>query len=329
MRSFNHGPSLLLGLATIVFVTIACGGGGGGGSGDGGSEVTPATMSSDTLARSAAIALASDELTDLNQTFSPLTMDDGRRATPDLAAWVLHRVVGHTLLNQGNLEAMGSGSESGACSGDGSAALSATWDGPDDPVDCSEIANLNAGMSFNGCAEGDLFASGNVRLRMTGDACTPTAIAMEFSDLIVEDSTAGVAATISDLKMTYSNMIWAFGDIQRMTVTFNGDVNADLNDESYNAQFNNYRMTFATSDSGATTQVTVSGSMTGGCLDGWVTFKTMEPLVIPVRQNCPVSGRLRISGNGQGTVTFMDPGVRVTFEGQNTDYPSCDALPGC
>jgi hypothetical protein len=317
-------------VAVFAFVVLSCGGGGGGG---GGAPTTlaPATITPESLAQSAAMALITGELTDLNQTLNPLSSSGYQPLKADLAARMVDLVMDEIFRRPPILKPAGSGSESETCSNVGSISISASWVGPDDPLDCSEVTNLNATMTFSNCTEGGFSANGTVRLRFTGNACEPTAIAMEFANLTLdlEDGAENMTLIMNDFRMTIADMQWALGEVTRMTATFNGDVNAIWGDEVFDMQFSNYRYGMQLSGSGDAYVVTVAGSLTGSCLDGWVTVSTLEALVVPLSSTCPVSGKLGISGTGQGTVTFTSPGVQVDWEGQITDYPTCDDLPGC
>ena len=314
-------------VAVFAFVVLSCGGGGGGGGAP--TTLTPATITPESLAQSAAMALITGDLTDLNQTLSPLSSSGDQHLKADLAARMIDIVMDEIFRQPPILKPAGSVSESDTCSHGGTISISASWAGPDDPVDCYEVTNLNATMTFSSCTEGGLFADGTVRLRFTGNACEPTAIAMEFANLTLEDSVEGMTLTMNDFRMNIADMAWSLEEVTRMTATFNGDVNAILGDEAFDMQFSNYRYGVQPSGSGDAYVVTVDGSLTGSCLDGWVTVSTLEALVVPLSNGCPVSGKLGISGTGQGTVTFTSPGVQVDWGGQITDYPTCDDLPGC
>ncbi|MFO7646070.1 MAG: hypothetical protein R6W95_16930 [Desulfosarcina sp.] len=315
-------------VVVFAFVVLSCGGGGGGGSAP--TTLTPATITPESLAQSAAMALITGDLTDLNQTLSPLSSSGYQPLKADLAARMIDIVMDEIFRQPHILKPAGSVSESDTCSNGGTISISASWVGPDDdPVDCSEVTNLNATMTFSSCTEGGLFADGTVRLRFTGNACEPTAIAMEFANLTLEESVENMQISMNTFKMDIAGMVWSLGEVTRMTATFNGDVSAILGDEAFDMQFSNYRYGVQPSGSGGAYVVTVDGSLTGSCLDGWVTVSTLEALVVPLSNGCPVSGKLGISGTGQGTVTFTSPGVQVDWDGQITDYPTCDDLPGC
>jgi hypothetical protein len=329
MKKSYSACGLFFGLTTIALLLFSCGGGGGGGGDGGGSDLTPASIDSEALAQSTAMALGAGELVDLNQTFSPLSVPGEPADRLDVAARVLREVMPRLLRQSEAYQSAGSGREADGCANGGSVAMDATWDGPDNAQDCSQLVNLNANLIFNACAEGDLYAHGRVRLRFTGNACEPAAMKMEFANLTIEDNAAGMSAEIQNLEMNFTNITWANGEIRRMTVTLNGDVSGIMNRAAYKAQYKNYRMALILSNSGDTMQVTVSGSLTGACLDGWVTLTTIEPIVIPVYEECPISGVLRISGNDSGTVTFEDPGVTVNFKNQITHYAVCADLPDC
>ena len=119
-----------------------------------------------------------------------------------------------------------------------------------------------------------------------------------------------------DLAMTA--LQYSSGDLTRVQVTLNGDI-----------ALNSYSMEFAKfsediSYSGSAQTISVSGSLTGGCLDGWVTFTTLSPVQTNGYSECPVGGGMQISGDSDMMVTFNSDGsVNI---GDQT-YTSCNDLP--
>lgn len=316
-------------VVVFAFVALSCSGGGGGGGGSAPATLTPATITPQSLAQSAAMVLIAGDLTELNQTLSPFSSGGDQPLKADLAARIIDLVMDEVFRRPPVLKPAGSFGETETCSSGGSISISASWVGPDEPFDCSEIRNLNATLTFSNCSEGGFFANGVVRLRLTGNVCEPTAIASELANLTLEYSAENMTLIMNDFRMTIADMQWALGEVTRMTATFNGDVNASWGDEAFDMQFSNYRESMQLSQAGDVYTLTLDGSLRGSCLEGWVTVSTLEALTVPLSGDCPVSGKLVISGNGQGTVTFSASGVQVDWEGQLTDYPTCDDLPGC
>ena len=69
--------------------------------------------------------------------------------------------------------------------------------------------------------------------------------------------------------------------------------------------------------------MTLGGSLTGNCLDGWYTLETIEPVLLNLNQDCPIGGKIRIIGNGDIIVQFNSNG---SVDIGSTHYSSCQEL---
>jgi hypothetical protein len=125
-----------------------------------------------------------------------------------------------------------------------------------------------------------------------------------------------VEADHFDLAMTA--LQYSSGDLTHVQVTLNGDIALD----SYSMEFAKFSEDISYSGSAQT--ISVSGSLTGGCLDGWVTFTTLSSVQAYGYSECPVGGSMQISGDSDMVVTFNSDGsVKI---GDQT-YTSCNDLP--
>jgi len=71
--------------------------------------------------------------------------------------------------------------------------------------------------------------------------------------------------------------------------------------------------------------VELSGSLTGGCLNGWVTFETEVPIAVSDTDDCPSAGQLTLSGEWEITVIFNPDG---SMDIGDVHYDSCDDVVG-
>jgi hypothetical protein len=107
-----------------------------------------------------------------------------------------------------------------------------------------------------------------------------------------------------------------------------GNIDGDQFSERYRSMVVHYEQTVQGAESGE--EFTLDGKYTGGCLDGWITIETIIPIFLPDGGQCPTSGEVRISGNGEATFEFNSDGsVTVYVDGDTLDYASCDDLPQC
>jgi hypothetical protein len=105
-------------------------------------------------------------------------------------------------------------------------------------------------------------------------------------------------------------------------VTFNGDISASYKGDDYSVSYNNFFLLLDTNDN-LNFQATLGGSLTGGCLDGWYTLETIEPVLINIYQECPMGGMMRLIGDGNIVVQFNSDGsVNIG----DTYYSSCLVL---
>lgn len=126
----------------------------------------------------------------------------------------------------------------------------------------------------------------------------------------------GVNASMNSFSIDFSMS----GDTT--SATFNGDVSGSTSGVSGAMNFSNFKITDTETSGGDS--ATISGSISGSCFNGWVTFATIEPVFTPYYGYCPTSGQMTVAGDGEVTVTFnSDFSVTVG----ETEYASCENLP--
>jgi hypothetical protein len=318
---------LFVALASAFFFAWSCGGGGGGGGGTPAAQpLTPASLDQTAAETATAMAMSSSDISEISNSFVDNIYD--RASGPDLqasrslAAWVLGRVrkgfLAGKIIRQRDDSRAGSSSESGNCDDSGTYGISGTWSGPDEPSDICNVSNLTATMTFSNCQEYGETSNGTITIHISGNLCAPTAISLSFNGLSYSDNYSAMQVEADHFDLAMTALQYSSGDLAHVQVTLNGDI-----------ALNSYSMEFAKfsediSYSGSAQTISVSGSLTGDCLDGWVTFTTLSPVQTNGYSECPVGGGMQISGDSDMMVTFNSDGsVNI---GDQT-YTSCNDLP--
>lgn len=364
---------LLIALFTLMLVASGCSGGGGGG--DGG-DLTPATINSTTAPQSA--SALEDIAASAELAIASMTMNIGSGLyCPKTLLHHADRLWSRDDVNlPSTLQPSGSDSATDLCIDGGTVTVNATWDGPDNPQDCSEMRNVNLEFVFSNCIEGTQTLNGSMEFYVPGDSCTetPSAFDVSYSNLRFQnppegdDFTFNFTMVFSELqydtidylvggKISYNGSMtgslegtsmnvtfdaWkftmtgtvydVFDEIVEMTLTINGsmygNIDGDQFSERYRSMVVHYDQTVQGPESGK--EFTLNGDYTGGCLDGWITAETLVPIFLPDGGQCPISGEVRISGDGEATIEFdSDGSVTVYVNADTLDYASCDVLPQC
>lgn len=310
-------------ISLIMLLILSCGGGGGDG-GSGQSSGTPATMSQATARQAMGIM-------QFGTTVGALYDDTGLRFNPGLSG---KRVLStqsmlNTVLDVIEQEILTSGERTGSDSGvescpyGGTISLSASWEGPDYPSSCSQISNLNATISMNNCAVGSGSSmNGSATVSISGSACAPSAITIGFHNISFSDTYDDMSVAMDNLTISLTQITWNSGHsyVTHGRIEIDGDASGAIEGMAYQAEFDHFTQVMDTSDN-VNFSATFSGSVSGGCLDGWVTIATLVPIAFSIYDNCPSAGQIRLSGdidllitiNGDGTITAGD-----------TDYADCN-----
>jgi hypothetical protein len=311
-----------------MLLLSACGGGGGGGSDtDGG--MRPAVIDKAGAERVVAILAASSELVELQEVVAAAPDMASRRISPGLVSHIMATLKTRAL-DRGPAQQRDGALEGKYTCGSGFMTVDSQWDGPQTVSSCDQVSNLRSTLVFDGCIEGEWYANGSVTLREEGLLCTPSAIYLQFEQVDLENSAQATTLGMADLRMHYADLIWSGTDLTGMTVTVNGDISLthtdmDAQSNSYSLQLRNYRQALQQLDAD-TLSLNVSGAVSGYCLDGWITLQTIEPLVYHHDAECPTAGIIRISGEGEATITFTEAGIAIKV---NTAAPatiSCEEV---
>ena len=313
---------LLMALSAAAFLVWSCGGSSGGG-GTPSQQLTPANIDASSAAIVTGKAMSTGDISDFASRWTDVIYSEtaAQQAQPSksLAAWVLDKVregfVSGTIINENDLSRGAVENPPEACGDSGTVSFTGTWTGADDAEPC-DISNATVTIRFANCVESGESANGTIVVHFSGNLCAPTAMSISFNGFSMVNSGMDVTADDFDLSMTA--LQWSGDDITHMKVTLDGDIAVD----SYSMQFASYAVDITTSGSDQT--ITISGSLTGACLDGWVTFTTLEPVQASDSSECPFGGSVRISGSTDITVVFNSDG---SLEVGDQHYASCEDLP--
>jgi hypothetical protein len=317
----------LIGIGLMAI--IATGGDGGGGA------PTPEPVEQATIDSSTAPKIASgigNITTGINAALLFITLDIGS------GAYCPKTLLGHAddlIFNAYSARtASGVISETEPCPNGGSYTLTVTWDGPDDPADCSQAQNPRMEYSFSSCREDTTTLNGTMGIYFIGNLCTekPTAFVMYFTNFKFQDQVDNTDVTM-DFTMDFSNIQYnQFNKITELTATVDGSFFGSIAGDQFRESYENIIIAgrYTTVDSIPGELYTLNGKYRGACLDGWVTIETIDPIFRPESGKCPTAGHIKISGNGEATIEYRsDSGVTINVGGEELNYTSCDDLPTC
>lgn len=285
--------------------------------------MTPATMDQTTAETAAVMTMSTGAINDVSDTF----VDEIRSAAPDtqpaksLASWALARlrkeVLSRRVANEQDERRSGSNTESGSCDEAGTYTASVTWDGPDPLTDLCDASNITATSTFSNCQEFDESLNGVCTITLTGNLCAPSSTSFDFSNFSYADFETEIIAL--SMQMSLTEMEYSGEVLTHLTTTFNGDIYLNTRDISLDMEFRQYAIDMSINGSDQTT--TISGSFTGSCMDGWVTITTLDPILTNDSSECPVGGRVRLSGKSDIIVIFNSDGSMTVGE---ESFDSCE-----
>lgn len=154
-------------------------------------------------------------------------------------------------------------------------------------------------------------------------------------DGLMSGTVEGTAINLSynNFNILFSNLEYdAYDNFKKMTATLNGSFSGTIYGESLNENYSGMIFTYeeTTSNSLQGILYSLNGQYKGSCLDGWITFQTITPVFQPYSSDCPTSGHITITGNGEATVVFKnDHSTTITVDDQTLEYTTCEDLPSC
>jgi hypothetical protein len=233
----------------------------------------------------------------------------------------------------GGVHALGSlpASPPTPCADNGTESVSMTWDGPDNPLDCTQMSNVSMTLTMDQCSELGETMDGTMKVTLPGSSCTllagdPTNMTMVM-DMTIDDGVS--ILDFNKLTMKVSNLVYdQNGEITDMTVLLDGTVTEDQESVSFGDFYIDW-----TFDSVNTQYLTsMDGYIECPCVNGWLQITTQEDIVLPLGAACPVGGLYTITGSdGEATISInADTSVDIIMDGAVIQsYPSCTVNHDC
>jgi len=294
---------------------------------DGGGGDSKATVNTWSTEKAIGITILGQQISDFSQGIDIFDIEGGvqkdeKKPPLNVANTILTFSKKYLSKLTGTMHTAGSESGKESCYDGGNISYTIRWDGSNDPEDCDDIRNLKLTVKFNSCQMDDILMNGSFYIGYTGDACEPSTMTIKFTSFSLNDPYGDLSFNTSQLELALTELVWSYGTIDHMKIMFNGDVGASYESYQYAVDYKNFYTTIDTVNY-ADFKMIVGGSLTGDCLDGWITMDTIEPVLVNMYEDCPKGGKLKVSGNGELTVEFFSDGS-VDIAGQH--YDSCKDL---
>ena len=334
-----------LGLMTI----IACGGGGDD------EVVTPVQGTIDSSTAPQIASSVGNITTGIEAATLPITLDiaSGAYSPKTLLKHADDLIFNKEKTEEGklfpaysSLHPAGSSSEQSNCTGGGSVTTTLTWDGPDDPADCSQVQNATMELTFVNCQEGSNTMNGIMAIDFQGDLCaiTPSELRMYFNNLRYQNQVDNSDITLN-LTMDFTGIQYDENEYMTgMSISLDGSINGTFEETPVEMDYNNWMMAFSSvkydgSNEMVEATLTINGSFSG-TIDGNQFNESYKNVAISAQETIAdsVPGELiTINGqykgaclNGWVTIETIEP---VFFPESSqcptSGYTTCDDLPIC
>lgn len=312
--------TIVLSIGLLSVFMVSCDSGGGGGD-----ARTPATIDQSSGESAVNLAFTTSELNDgllsITDSFVGMGTEEGKAPITPLIKPIFRFIERRVYDDQQIYSGLGSDSIDETCEGGGSISGSLDWDGPSVPDGCSDVSNLKGDITVTNCGDFYPFAvHGTCTFAINGPLCNPTSIVIQYTNYSVTSSTQPDYYSMDSFSLDVNGIQWAGDMITQQSLVLNGDLQGNIFGHNFSAEYYKYTTDIkSTNDFDFT--VELSGSLTGGCFSGWVTFATDVPIAFSETDNCPSEGQLTLSGEGEMTVIFNPDG---SMEIGESHYDSCD-----
>ena len=210
-----------------------------------------------------------------------------------------------------SVRTQGSAQELGWCSDGGTVSMKASWIGPDEPEDLSEIVNLNATLTFNSCREDSVLFKGTIKLSVQGSLLNPSSLALSSSSFSYWDTEFGDSVTLKNLKIVVSDVVLTAEKIVRGTITVDGSVYGFVDSDPINEAFDDFRLVYRSVSGGGT--VSISGRIKPSCIGAWISVSTNAPLYFSDYGYCPTAGDIAISSTSDTVRMVVSSDYQITI----------------
>lgn len=316
---------------TIIINLSGCGGGGGGG-GDTGSILKPenAPQAASAVSQAAQFVQFQSVLNMGGDVFKTSSTSTNSPSSTSLIS-IFNNILSISKAQRYKSELSIAGSmpaETLQCTNGGTITDSATWTGPDEPKDPSEVADFKATMTFSSCKEEDTIMTGTVTIAFSGSLSNPTKFTFSTSTFTVSKLPNQVM-TLTDFNMDITDLHLTNDELTKATLTMSGKVSGTINGTPVNVECDNYKVVGETVNNGS--KITISGKMKPSCIGGWVTITTNTPVFVPENADCPTDGEV-IATSGENSVKMViasDSKISIYFNNTLVQtYNDCEGVVG-
>lgn len=321
MRKSKQNMLLLVFLLIGTALAFSnCGSSGGGGT----------TLAELTAANAPEVAGSLDQVMSLIEPTSSLAELEVAATSPKPPLMGLMdtlKVLAHSQLPSSGLSAQGSMPAEPIPCDSGSGSMSASWDGPDDITDITDISGFKVNMTFDECTMDSTTLDGSLSVSLEdllGDSGT---ISFETSYLNLQDSSSPDGTT----DMTMSNYSMELTATPTGgTVTMSGSISGTADGTPVDGEFDDLTMVVEMVSGGE--EYSISGKMKSTCIGGWIEFSTPTPVFVATDADCPTDGEVdAVSGENTVSVVVGPASSEITVyfnDAEVTSYPDCDGVDG-
>lgn len=215
------------------------------------------------------------------------------------------------------------------CSDGGTITISATWTGPDNPVDESQIVDLQANITCNSCKEGTITMDGTATFKFSGPLDKPSSFTFSTPNFTYIDTAENDDWTMSNLNMVVTELTFSGDELTGCTITITGAMNGISDGDPVNVEYDSFKIVINSDETGGT--FSLSGRVRPSCLDGWVNCTTNTPIFIPTAADCPINGEIIVTSGEDNTriVIGSDSTITIYFNGTWVKtYNDCNEVEG-
>lgn len=221
--------------------------------------------------------------------------------------------------------------------GSGTMTVTMSWTGPEQlpssdlAVVCDQLNDVTMDISMSNCAiDNTSRMSGLISFQTTGQLCTPATMEITMNNLSIYVGADTIQTR--QLNMVLSNLTWdrsifSGGTITSGQTVLNGQAVGVMDGQPYAGAFDNYTESMEMLG-GSLIELSMSGMVTGPCLDGWVDIETVTPIRYYEYNDCPHAGELSLhcADDAQIPIVFeADGGLSID---DSIYFDSCDAIDG-
>ncbi len=216
-----------------------------------------------------------------------------------------------------------------SCSGGGTITVSATWTGPDEPTDPSQVVDFTGTATFSSCKEEETTMNGVMNIAFKGSLSTPTRLTVSTSSFTYVDTEENHNITMTNLTVDFTGLTFAGDELTGCTITLSGAISGNVGADPINQEYDNFKMVLNEDATGTT--ASIFGRLKASCLGGWVAVSTNKPVFIPEEADCPTDGEIIVTSGGNSVKVVIASDSKITIYFNDTlvqTYNNCEEVDG-